>query len=196
MGPAASGQPATSPIRPIPDGVSLPFCSIHARSHWPEHFMPAPLRRALSFSRTSPDIDQRDLCCPLQTSCRLYRYDPARCQLGGGRPACRQVVLKLPWSYGPLPQETQDIPIYLRVNAYTSSLCVEIPTRVFRIGDIASGFADQCSAEYDSEQLAGRGEVPPHLRHSTPPTTYPSQFALHTSAAFLLPQLAGGDMPI
>ena len=105
------------------------------------------------------------------------------------------MVLKLHWLYGASAAEAYDSYVYLRVNAYTSSLCMEIPTRVFRIGDIVSGFLEDIASERKSAQLTGWGHANPLLWKAISPTTYPAVFTLHTSAIFLLPQLAGDNMP-
>ena len=107
---------------------------------------------------------------------------------GDETPSCCQVVLKLPWRYGLSDLEKHGIFIYLRVNAYTSSLCMGIPARVFRGGDIVAGFleATRSNSEYESARLTEwghsplrSGKIPHHLPgalcaqhiHSVPVTT-------------------------
>lgn len=115
---------------------------------------------------------------------------------GADTPSCCQVVLKIPWRGGLAASENQDSSICPRVNSNTSSLCMERPTRAFRIGDLLSGFPEQSRSEYDSAQLTGWNHVSPALWKAISPTTFPSQFALRASAVFLLPQLAGDNVPI
>ena len=114
---------------------------------------------------------------------------------GTDTPACCQVILKLPFIYGCPPRENVDSFLYVMVNAYTSSLCMGIPTRVFRIGDIVSGFLEASSSECNSAHLTGWDHANPHLWRAISPATYPSIFTIHTSAVFLLPQLAADNMP-
>ena len=89
---------------------------------------------------------------------------------GTDTPASCRAILKLHWRYGLSPSGTKDSFLHLRIDAYTSSLCMDINTRVFRIGDIASVFIAKSSSGF---------EPPAHWRRPCLPSRVASFCADH-----------------
>lgn len=110
--------------------------------------------------------------------------------------AVPQVALKLLRMYGQAAQETQDSFFSVRANAPISSLRMEIPTLILRVGESASGFSESCSSYYDSAQLTGRAHVSRVAWQATSPSTYPSHFTLNFSVICLIPKLGAETFPI
>ena len=112
---------------------------------------------------------------------------------GTDTPGQLQIVLRIPWKYGPTSAEREHSWMLVRVVAFVSKSPFPQPAQIVKLGSCVTGYHEPISGASKSCQIAGLDVCTIEQWRAMSPSTVPIQWGFNMDALYCLPQLGGAN---